>query len=299
MTSKLMCGAAALCVLLVGTTASARDTAVANLYRIDAKIVEALGKKKLNSTKHVREHFADKSNDKIKRWAKNKRLDQDAFLRVVFQCQIMGIKSMTAKAAYLVVNECHVHGLEPLSTVEKGWMAQCVNEKSEAGRVLSKPIDQAKVDGWIAAAKTFDGTATTKVAWARSVRIERFHRPAAAVQKAMLKAGMKTNLDVFEKLSRPKEREKFAKRKRIAIQQVKRYAAVSDLLRIEKVTPRVAELMWSAGFESAVGLKGLPAESLLAKLKAANDRERVMKKLPSIEDCKAFIEAAKPFKQHH
>ncbi len=278
-------------------TASARDTKVNKLYRIDAKIVAALEKKKIGTTKLVREHVAGKSNDKIKRWGKSNKLDQATFLKVVWQAQIIGVKEVSAKTAWLIINQCNVQGLVQLKGTEKNWLTRCVNEKSTQHGVLKNPVELVKVEAWIAGARTLAaGAKIETVAWHKSVKIERIFKPNEPVLQALRKAKYHTTIKVWEALHNPSKRAKFAKRHKLSNNALNRYVAVSDMMRMGKISPKLAHVMFLAGYTSIVNIKGMPPAALEQKLKAAN--RGIMKNTPDAKMCADLITAARPMKQH-
>jgi len=281
------------------STASARDTKMSKLYRIDAKIVAALEKKKLGTTKLVREHFADKSLAKIKRWGKTQKLDQNAFLLAVYQAQIIGVKEIGAKHAWLIVTQCNVAGLAQLKGSEKNWLTRCVNEKSTEHGVLKNPVELVKTEAWLAGAKVLaSGNTTERVGWARSVKIEQIYKTDSDVLRALHKAKYKTTVAVWEALSLAAKRTKFAKRYRLDVESVNRYVAAADLMRLAKVSPKLAHVMYLAGYKSVVNLKGLAGALLEKKLSEANKRHLIMGKTPDAKTCQELIDAARPMKQH-
>jgi hypothetical protein len=284
--------------LLIAGSATARDTKNGRLYKVDPDIVKALDKAKLPTTKLVREHFTGMKEDKVRRWAKARKLDPDAFVKVVVQTQVIGIKSIGPKHAWLLVDQCRIRGLASLARTLPGPTTACINERSTAGSVLSKPVEQAKVEAWMAEAKTFSADATEKVVWSQSVAIQSFFAPSIVVQRAMLKAKHKTNLDIFDALHMPRDRERFAKRHKLDLNDVKRYVGVADLLRLKAMKPNVAHLFWKAGYRSAVNIKGLPTATLRGKLEAANKEARILKEVPADKLLVELIQAARPLKSH-
>lgn len=286
----------ALVLTSVGT-ATAKDTAVSSLYQIDAKIAQALDKKKMKLTQQVREEFAGKTTDKIRRWAKARKLDEKSFLNVVYQCQVLAVDDVAPKHAWLIVNGCNVAGLVGLKGAGKEWLTKCVGEANDKHKVIRRSPDLEKVTAWVTGAATADQV-EEKVVMAHVVLLTAFKHHHEKTRKALVKKKLVDNLAIHDALSVSGQRDKFAKRYKVPIEEVEHYAAIADLTRLKGISARWAELFYQAGVKSLVNLKTGRPDLLYQELVKANKQHGILTKDPTVERVGELIEAAKPFKQH-
>jgi hypothetical protein len=285
---------AASAVLLTSFGASAYDTKVNRLHNVDAKIVAALTKAKLPATKRVREHFAGWPISKIKAYAKRKKLDQTAFLKVVRQCELVEAKPITPQIAHMLTHQCNVNSAGAMRGQSGNTLAPCV-AKNAARYGLNPTPQPADIQVWVDAMKA-TANDTERVNWANKVMIMRFHQKDEKLFKALKKKKWTDNLLVHENLKISGARDKFAKRYRVDADAVRRYAAYADLLRIKTINPAVAHLMFLANIKSIGMLAGQGAPELHKLLDDTNKRHNVIPKAVPLNMVKSLIADAKKFK---
>jgi len=279
--------------MLVAPTASAYDTKVDRLHQVDKKIVEVLTKKKLSVTIKLREHFAGWTVSKIKGWAKRNRLDQDAFLKVVYQVQLIEAKPVTPQIAHLLVYQCNIAGMPMLAGTSGSLLQPCVAR--QAARYGLNPTPTVEdVQAWVDAGKA-TGNHTAKANWASRVMISRFHQKDEKVAKALTRKKWGDNLLVYENLKLSADRDKFAKRYKVDVESVRRYAAYADLTRLKSINPAVAHMLYLANIKGLPLLGGQNAATLHKALADVNTRHKVIPRDVPIELVEKLINEAKSF----
>lgn len=288
-----------LALAVLPTSAMAGDTVIERLQGVDPAVIAAFTKDEMTRTLQVREHFAGWTVAKIGDYAKKRKLDEKKTLDAVYMVQLVAVKAISTTHAWLLVEDCKVGGLNNLMSGNATEILKCLTEANGRRNALKALPDEAAVLAWIAEAKVA-GTATAQVAWNNTVAIDQAYKPDMKTVKAFKKAKLLTNVEVFDKMSLIAEREKFAKANKLDLEALNRMEGMADLLRLKDINVRFAHLLYKAGFNGLGSLMSAQIDDLEAKLKAANDADKVVPvaDIPSKESLQGWIVAAKPYASH-
>ncbi|RLC41637.1 MAG: DUF4332 domain-containing protein [Candidatus Coatesbacteria bacterium] len=105
--------------------------------------------------------------------------------------------------------------------------------------------------------------------------------------------GIKDTRDYLERSKTPIEREKLSKETGIPEKLILEWANLSDLMRIDGVAEEYADLMEEAGVDTVKELKNRVPENLYEKMKEINEMKNLVRRLPSLNDVKSWVEQAK------
>ncbi len=105
--------------------------------------------------------------------------------------------------------------------------------------------------------------------------------------------GIKDTRDYLERSKTPVEREKLSKETGIPEKLILEWANLSDLMRIDGVAEEYADLMEEAGVDTVKELKNRVPENLYEKMKEINEMKNLVRRLPSLNDVKSWVEQAK------
>ena len=136
------------------------------------------------------------------------------------------------------------------------------------------------------------------VAHARNSLVVAIPDVSAQAQRALSDAKIKDTRGLYQKSRKGAEhRAKLATRTGLPQGQVDRLAAIADLCRLYKVTPRVAHLMNESGVSSIQALAGHPdAGALTEELAAMNKSRPVTENLPTKREVAGWMKDAKVLK---
>jgi predicted flap endonuclease-1-like 5' DNA nuclease len=112
-------------------------------------------------------------------------------------------------------------------------------------------------------------------------------------QKLEEKAGITTVRALLESCVTPKQRQELAARTGISLKEVLKWAKMADLFRIRHVGEEYSELLLAAGVNSVVELRQWGRENLYAKMAEVNAEKKLVRKLPTQQRVKEWIDQAK------
>ncbi|MBC7232859.1 MAG: DUF4332 domain-containing protein [Chloroflexi bacterium] len=107
------------------------------------------------------------------------------------------------------------------------------------------------------------------------------------------KAGITTTEALLEAATTPKKREELAAKTGISEKLILEWANLADLFRIKGVGEEYSDLLEEAGVDTVVELAQRNPENLYAALKEANERKRLVRRLPTLEQVKDWVQQAK------
>ena len=107
------------------------------------------------------------------------------------------------------------------------------------------------------------------------------------------KAGITTTEALLKASATPKQREELASTTGISPKLILEWANLADLFRIEGVGEEYSDLLEEAGVDTVVELAGRNPENLYAALGQVNDRKKLVRRLPGLEQVKGWIAQAK------
>jgi predicted flap endonuclease-1-like 5' DNA nuclease len=135
-------------------------------------------------------------------------------------------------------------------------------------------------------------TKEEKAKTARS-KIEDIEGIGPTYAKKLVDAGIKTTDDLLEAGSTPKGRETLAEKTAISGKLILKWVNMADLFRIKGVGEEYSELLEVAGVDTVVELSKRVAENLHTKMLEVNEEKKLVRRPPTLEEVKQWIEQAK------
>ena len=111
--------------------------------------------------------------------------------------------------------------------------------------------------------------------------------------KKLQDAGIKTVKQLLEQGATPKGRDEIAAKTGISGALVLRWVNHADLIRIVGVAEQFAELLEASGVDSVPELSHRLAENLHDKMVEANEKNNLVRRLPSVSQIGSWIEQCK------
>ena len=106
-------------------------------------------------------------------------------------------------------------------------------------------------------------------------------------------AGIDTTDKLLSAGATPSGRKKIASATGISEQKILQWVNHADLFRIKGIGPEYADLLEVAGVNTVVQLARRNPENLHAKLEEVNSQKKLVRKLPTLNQVKEWIEQAK------
>jgi predicted flap endonuclease-1-like 5' DNA nuclease len=107
------------------------------------------------------------------------------------------------------------------------------------------------------------------------------------------KAGITTTEAFLEAAASPKQREELAAKTGIPEKLVLEFANLADLFRIKGVGEEYSDLLEEAGVDTVAELAQRNAENLHKALQETNEREALVRRLPTLKQVKNWVAQAK------
>ncbi len=107
------------------------------------------------------------------------------------------------------------------------------------------------------------------------------------------KAGIRTTEALLRRAATRSGRKELAERTGIAAAQILQWANRADLMRIKGVGAEYADLLEAAGVETVKELRRRSPKALTAKIVQLNERQRLVRRLPTEKMIAAWVEQAK------
>lgn len=117
------------------------------------------------------------------------------------------------------------------------------------------------------------------------------HRSATRLRRA----GVKTAEALLDRADAPERLRSLSEQTGIDSESLTRLAATADLMRLDGIGGRYSALLKLAGIDSVAELARHSPEEALEALRAANYRARIVRRLPTPEDVRLWVEQASTF----
>lgn len=132
-------------------------------------------------------------------------------------------------------------------------------------------------------------------------KIEDIEGIGAAYAKKLIAAGIKTTDNLLEAAATPAGRKNLAEKTGISEKMILEWVNLADLFRIKGIGEEYSDLLEEAGVDSVVELAKRDPENLHAKMVEVNAKEKLVRRLPTLNEVKDWIEQAKklPKKVEH
>ena len=104
---------------------------------------------------------------------------------------------------------------------------------------------------------------------------------------------IRSSLKLLERARTPKGRKLLAEQSGIPQEHILRWANQADLMRVPGIAADYAELLAAAGVDTLKEFKRRNAANLVARMKEANERKKLVELLPSEKRVARWIEQAK------
>jgi ribosomal protein L13E len=111
--------------------------------------------------------------------------------------------------------------------------------------------------------------------------------------KMLIDNGLKTTKDLLESGSTPKGREDLASKTGISAKLILEWVNLADLLRIKGVGEEYSDLLEEAGVDTVVELSRRVPDNLHAKILEVNEKEKLVRRPPTLNEVKQWIDQAK------
>ncbi len=105
--------------------------------------------------------------------------------------------------------------------------------------------------------------------------------------------GILTVKDLLEKGGTPQGRKAIAERTQISPKLILEWVNHVDLFRIKGIGPEYADLLEAAGVDTVVELARRNPENLYQRLQEVNQAKQLVRRMPSLEQVRAWVEQAR------
>jgi ribosomal protein L13E len=123
--------------------------------------------------------------------------------------------------------------------------------------------------------------------------IEEIEGIGSAYAEKLVGAGIRTTDDLLEAGRTPKERENLAARTGISKKLILEWVNLADLFRIKGVGEEYSDLLEEVGVDTVVELAKRNADNLHPKILEVNNKKKLVRRPPTLEQVQQWIEEAK------
>ena len=115
------------------------------------------------------------------------------------------------------------------------------------------------------------------------------------------KVGISTTEALLKAAATPKQRKELAVETGISPKIILEWANLADLFRVQGVGEEYSDLLEEAGVDTVVELAKRKPENLYAAISKVNDRKKLVRRLPGLDQVKQWVAQAKklPRKLHY
>ena len=107
------------------------------------------------------------------------------------------------------------------------------------------------------------------------------------------KAGISTTEALLKAAATPKQRTELAAETGISPKLILEWANLADLFRVQGIGEEYSDLLEEAGVDTVVELAKRKPENLYASLSEVNDRKKLVRRLPGLEQVESWVAQAK------
>jgi len=125
------------------------------------------------------------------------------------------------------------------------------------------------------------------------VKIEEIEGIGPTYAKKLVEVGIKTTADLLEAGATSKDRETLVEKTGISGKLILEWVNLADLFRIKGVGEEYSDLLEEAGVDTVVELSKKIAENLHAKMLEVNEKKKLVRRPPTLNEVKKWIEEAK------
>jgi len=125
------------------------------------------------------------------------------------------------------------------------------------------------------------------------LKIEDIEGIGPAYAEKLVETGIKTTEDLLEAGSTPKGRESLAQKTGITEKLILEWVNLADLFRIKGVGEEYSDLLEEAGVDTVVELGKRVPENLHAKILEVNEKKKLVRRPPTINEVKQWVDQAK------
>lgn len=111
--------------------------------------------------------------------------------------------------------------------------------------------------------------------------------------KKLVEAGIETTDDLLEVAGTKDGRKTLAEKTEISEKNILEWVNLSDLMRIKGVGEEYSDLLEEAGVDTVVELARRNADHLCAKMMEVNETKKLVRRPPTLDDVKSWVEQAK------
>jgi predicted flap endonuclease-1-like 5' DNA nuclease len=109
-------------------------------------------------------------------------------------------------------------------------------------------------------------------------------------------AGIKTTDELLTACATPAGRKGMAEKTGLDTSRILKWANMADLMRIKGVSEEYSELLEAAGVDTVKELRNRNPENLTAAMAAANEKRKLVRRLPSTSEVTRWVTEAKELK---
>lgn len=124
-------------------------------------------------------------------------------------------------------------------------------------------------------------------------RIEKIEGIGPSYKEKLVAAGIKTTEALLEAGSKAKAREELAQKTGISSKLILEWCNLADLMRIKGVGEEYSDLLEQAGVDTIAELANRKADNLHAKILETNEKEKLVRRPPTLKQVQGWIEQAK------
>ena len=125
------------------------------------------------------------------------------------------------------------------------------------------------------------------------VKIEDIEGVGPTYAKKLVAAGIKTTEDILDAGATANGRKEVAEKTGISETLILEWVNLSDLFRIKGVGEEYSDLLEEAGVDTVVELARRNPENLCAKIMEINEAKKLVRRPPTLENVKSWVEQAK------
>jgi len=124
-------------------------------------------------------------------------------------------------------------------------------------------------------------------------KIEEIEGIGKTYAKKLMDVGIKTTDDLLEAGSTPKKRKDLADKTGISPKLILEWVNLADLFRIKGIGEEYSDILEEAGVDTVAELAQRVPENLHAKISEVNKEKKLVRRVPTLNEVKDWVEQAK------